>query len=943
MPGGYYAKGSEKISKKLQQVLSGLKKRGDNSIAVKLKQKTSDHLERLKQPQALDMLGAYLPFFFGPPASVLAYLPQGSLLIVQEPAEVKEKAEALLTDIKDFHSGLFAEGELLATGSDLLFSTEELFENTSLPLLTCALFQSGAELPGVQAHNQVNAKAAPVYHGQWDLLKKDCQAWQKEHYQTYLVAGSMEKGRRLVSFLQEQTGGVRSKKPPAKEGSGQNCFNLALLEGALEEGFVIESLKLAVLTENTIVPRTKKKKRYTEHRGLKISDYRELKVGDYVVHEHHGIGAYQGLHTLEVGGINKDYLLLKYRGTDKLYLPVEQIGLVQKYSGGEGLSPRLHSLGGTQWLRQKKRVSHQVEEMAKELLELYAARRLIKGHRFGPDQAWQQDFEAAFAFEETPDQLQAIYEVKADLEKEHPMDRLICGDVGYGKTEVAMRAAFKVVAEGKQVAVLVPTTILAQQHYRTFQERFKDYPMVINQLSRFVPPAAQKKVLSDLRAGKTDIVIGTHRLLSGDVNFNDLGLLVIDEEQRFGVKQKEKLKQLRLKVDTLSMTATPIPRTLHMSLAGARDLSIIETPPENRYPIQTYVAQYSDNLVREAVQRELGRQGQVFIVFNSIEKIDDFAGKISELFPDVKVAVGHGRMREKVLERVMTDFQEGLYSVLVSTTIIESGLDIPNVNTLIVYDADRFGLAQLYQIRGRVGRSDRLAYAWLTYRKNKIISEVARKRLKAVKDFTELGSGLKIALRDLEIRGAGNILGAEQHGFIAEVGYDLYVKLLNEAVAKLKNMQVEEKELPRLELKVDAYIPSSYIAAQDQKIDFYQRIYRAADEQELRDIKEELTDRYGAVPAPLVTLFAVASLKLFLGTLGVESVQQQGPALTVNFFAAASLKKKVPSLNGLPYAARIRVNTQLPLSFTLFAKNNSAFSFEQVSAVLKALEQAIKA
>jgi len=940
LPDRYYQEGSSKIKKKLETALSMLRKRGNRELASRLNQKVADHLERLKHPEGLDLLSSYLPFFYGQPASMLDYLPTESLLVVEEPAEINQKSKKLLAEVRDHHAGLLAEGDLIDPGLDLYLSAGQIFSNSALPVLSCAIFPGTGDLFQIQKSYQVSSKAVPVYHGQWNLLKNDCLAWQKESYRVFLIADSIERSRKVINLLEEQLTGGQDDIDSKLGGTGRECPDLSPLQGNLEEGFIIPDLKLVLLTENNLIPRKKKKKRYTEREGIRLSDYRELTVGDYVVHEQHGIGSYQGLHTLEVSGIMRDYLLLRYRGTDKLYLPIDQIGMIQKYSGGEGPAPRLHSLGGAEWQRLKKRVNQSVEELARDLLALYAARQSIKGHSFGADHPWQQDFEASFSYEETPDQLQAVVDVKADLEKDYPMDRLICGDVGYGKTEVAMRAAFKVVMEGKQVAVLVPTTVLAQQHYRTFRERFKGFPVQIAQLSRFVTPAAQKKVINDIEAGRTDIVIGTHRLLSKDIAFNDLGLLVVDEEQRFGVRQKEKMKQLRLQVDTLSMTATPIPRTLHMSLTGARDLSIIETPPENRYPIQTYVVEYSDNLSREAIQRELNREGQVFVVFNRIDRINTFADKIKKLFPDEEVAIGHGRMPEKSLEQVMVDFQEGLYSILVSTTIIESGLDIPNVNTLIIYDADRFGLSQLYQIRGRVGRSNRLAYAYLTYRKNKIISETARKRLKAVKDFTELGSGFKIALRDLEIRGAGNILGAEQHGFIAEVGYDLYVKLLEEAVSELRDTKKPERVLSRLELEIDAFIPSSYILAQDQKIIFYQRIYKAVAEEDILDIKEELNDRYGSPPPPVLTLLEAASLKILLGKLGIESVRQSKKSLTIKYYSNDVYDAVIQVIKDVPCTGSARIISRRPFGLEISSKKRQGFSFNQVVSIIRALERA---
>ncbi len=877
--------GEKKIISSLDEALSKLRKRGKTDTAVRLKQQVGRHLERLAQPDGLDILSSYFSFFYGQGASLLDYLSPGYMVLIEEPAAVAERGKSLRRELEDYSSSAIIEGELLARGDGLLWNEEELLNRLSCPLIAAALFSGTEGIYQPRDSYTLEAKSTPYYHGQWEFFNSDLRGWINENYRVYLLAASEQRGRGLLDLLAGQ--GL-----PADDSSGDDSSEatepLPVLTGSLEEGFIVPGLKLAVVTEQNLLPRRKKKKFFKQRDGIRLSDYRELAVGDYVVHEQHGIGKYQGLNTLEVGGTKRDYLLLKYRGTDKLYIPVDQVGMIQKYSGGEGPAPRLHNLGGGEWQRLKNRVNRSVEELARELLALYAARQAVEGYSFGLDHPWQQEFEAHFPYEETPDQLQAVDDVKADLEKRYPMDRLICGDVGYGKTEVAMRAAFKAVTEGKQVALLVPTTILAQQHYRTFRERFDSFPVRVAQLSRFVSPAKQKELIKDIAAGKIDIVIGTHRLLSKDIRFHDLGLLVVDEEQRFGVRQKEKMKQMRLEVDTLAMTATPIPRTLHLSLAGARDLSIIDTPPEDRYPVQTYVLEYSDNLVREAVQRELNRQGQVYIVFNRVDRIDKYAERIQRMFPDVSVAVGHGQLPEASLERIMADFQDNKHQILISTTIIESGLDISNVNTLIIYEADRFGLAQLYQIRGRVGRSNRLAYAYLTYRKDKIVSETAKKRLRVIKEFTELGSGFKIALRDLEIRGAGNILGAEQHGFIAAVGFDLYARLLDQAVAELKNEKREQKVNPRLELRINAYLPSAYISAQDQKVDFYQRIYSALAPGDLKEIEKELIDRYGSPPDSARNLLKAAELRTMAAELGMELIHQQQSNIIMQFSSDTS-------------------------------------------------------
>lgn len=908
-----FRQGEILLKSNFEKALAALNRRGEKEAAVRLKQQVERHLERLALPEGLDMLDSYFSFFYGKGASLADYLPGNFLVVVEEPAAVGQKGENLRRDVDDYFSSAVISGDLLSPPEKILWSEKEVLDRLNCPLVGCSLFPAGGSAFMAGASFSLETKNVPYYHGQWDLFKNDLSAWARDGYNIFLTAATEQRARGLKDLLARQFNSGEEKSPA---GPGQGPALPQALAAALDGGFVIPDFKLALISEQNLLPRRHKKKRLARKAGALSGDYRDLATGDYVVHEEHGIGRYQGISTLEIGGVKRDYLLLKYKGTDKLYIPVDQAALIRKYSGGEGPPPRLHSLGGGEWQRLKTRVSRSVEELARELLALYAARQAVKGYRFGADHPWQQEFEAQFPFEETPDQLRAIGDVKADLEKSHPMDRLICGDVGYGKTEVAMRAAFKAVMEGKQVAVLVPTTILAQQHFRTFSERFEGFPVRVAQLSRFLSAAGQKEIIKGIAAGKIDIVIGTHRILSADVEFCDLGLLVIDEEHRFGVRQKEKMKQMRLDVDTLAMTATPIPRTLHLSLAGSRDLSLIDTPPEDRYPIQTYILEYSDNLVREAVQRELNRQGQVFIVFNRIDRINAYAGRIQKLFPQVALAVGHGRMPESTLERVMSDFQDGSYRILVSTTIIESGLDIANVNTLIVCDADKFGLAQLYQLRGRVGRSSRLAYAYLTYRRDKVVSETARKRLQAIREFTELGSGFKIALQDLEIRGAGNILGAEQHGFIAAVGYDLYCKLLDRAVSELKNEKREEQIDPRLDLRLDAFLPSAYINGQSLKVELYQRIYNAARIGDLTELSEEMTDRFGSPPGPVRNLLAVAELRILARDLGVEHIHQQKEML-VRFRPGINLseaqRQKIDALG----ANRVVITNRHPLTLSV--------------------------
>lgn len=923
LPETVFRSGENAVRQDIDRVVAELRSRGEKEMAARVKTNAEQHLIKLLEPGSLELLPGYFSYFYGEGANLVDYLPPEFLIMADDASGIQEKSALLYRELEEHSRNAYLQGELLPGQLESFWEIGELFRRPPCPLVACNQFSF--DISGFEPDDQVHfaVKGVAHYHGQWELLRSDIRALVRDGYRICMLAGSPERGKGLLNNFAETglTIADRLQQP-----WNDNAGAIQMTTAVLEESFIIPSLELAVIAEQNLIPRhKKKKKRLSTREGVRLSDYRDLAVGDYVVHEQHGIGKYLGVSTLELRGVQRDYLLVKYSGTDKLYIPVDQIDLIQKYVGADGKAPRLHSLGSGEWQRLKSKVKESVRELAGELLALYAARQANRGYSFEKDHPWQLEFETRFPYEETPDQLQVIDEVKKDLEKPQPMDRLVCGDVGYGKTEVALRAAFKVTMEGKQVALLVPTTVLAQQHFRTFSERFSDFPIKIGQLSRFVTPAKQKEALRELELGKIDIIIATHRLLSKDVRFHDLGLLIIDEEQRFGVKHKEKLKQMRLDVDVLAMTATPIPRTLHLSLAGARDLSVMDTPPENRYPVQTFVVEYSENLIREAIYREFNRQGQVYFVFNRVEGINSMARRIRELFPDVPVAVAHGQMSEVSLEQIMNDFLDGRYRVLVSTTIIEAGLDIPNVNTLIVFDADRFGLAQLYQLRGRVGRSNRLAYAYLTYRRDRIISETARKRLQAIKEFTELGSGLKVALRDLEIRGAGNILGAEQHGFMVAVGFDLYCRLLEQAVARLKGEKKERLPDPRFELKVNAYLPASYIPNQEQKIRLYQRIYTLDEDDELKEVRDELADRYGSPPLPVKNLLLVAHLRVLSRRLGVELVRQQKNLAIVQFGPTAlpvqnalrditgSARGRITLVAGEPLRIKVKLEDEAPL------------------------------
>jgi transcription-repair coupling factor (superfamily II helicase) len=808
-------------------------------------------------------------------------------MVLDELGRVQEVSKQLENEEAEWHLALLQKGEMV-NGVPLALSYEELNQRRKQKVLYMTLFLR--HHGHVQPQNIVNltCRSMQNFHGQIHVLKQESERWRKSQFATVILASNQERARKMENVLADydiDAHLVDRSTPPVP---GQ----IHIVEGQLESGFELPQQKLVVVTEKEVfnskttkAPRRNKKLSNAE----RLKNYNELKVGDYVVHVDHGIGRYIGIETLEVNGAHKDYLHLRYKGSDKLYVPVEKIDLVQKYVASEGKEPKLYPLGGSEWKRVKSKAKSSVQDIADDLIKLYAEREASVGHAFQKDDAEQKEFEGVFPYQETEDQLQAIEEIKRDMEKPRPMDRLLCGDVGYGKTEVALRAAFKAIAEGKQVAFLVPTTILAQQHYETALERFEDFPINIGVLSRFRTRKEQQETLNGLKKGTYDMVIGTHRLLSKDVVFKDLGLLVVDEEQRFGVTHKEKIKKMKANVDVLTLTATPIPRTLHMSMLGVRDLSVIETPPENRFPVQTYVTEYTGSLVREAIERELARGGQVYFLYNRVDSIQRMAEHISALVPNARVASAHEQMKETELEGTMLDFLEGSYDVLVSTTIIETGVDIPNVNTLIVYDADKMGLSQLYQLRGRVGRSNRVAYSYFTYQKDKVMNEIAEKRLQAIKEFTELGSGFKIAMRDLSIRGAGNLLGAQQHGFIDSVGFDLYSQMLQEAIAERQGKPQEKKpEMMTMDIDADAYIPDTYIEDSLQKISMYKKFKAAESLGDIQDLQDEMIDRFGEYPQEVHDLFAVTEIGVLSRLMGIESVKQQRNQLQLHFSEAGS-------------------------------------------------------
>ncbi|MCI1859080.1 MAG: transcription-repair coupling factor [Sporolactobacillus sp.] len=879
-----YHEGYDRAASGLQAALSTtLKKVGDPDVQARLSETISGEIETLKQHDIFQNIAKYTALFYRRPAVITDYLPRDALIIFDEISRIQETAEQLDREEAEWQVEMLQHGRLPAD-VPLSRSWADLTDTLAQPLLFLSLFlrYRGSFQP--QNVLNLSCRSMQNFHGQINLLKSEADRWMKGGFAVVFLAPDRARADRLFRVLSDYDIDVEATAPDMRPEYG----HIRVMVSGLTSGFEMPLKKLAVITETEVFTRKTPKahhKTKTLSNAERLKNYNELNVGDYVVHVDHGVGRYAGIKTLEVNGVHKDYMEIIYKGNDKLYVPVEHIDLVQKYVGSEGKEPKVYSLGGGEWKKVKRKARASVQDIADDLIKLYAEREASRGYAFSPDGPDQQAFEAAFPYQETADQLQAIEEIKHDMEQEKPMDRLLCGDVGYGKTEVAFRAAFKAIADGKQVAFLVPTTILAQQHYDTARERFEDFPVSIGLLSRFRTHKEQLETLKGLRTGTVDLVIGTHRLLSKDVRFKDLGFLIVDEEQRFGVSHKEKIKRLKANIDVLTLTATPIPRTLHMSMLGVRDLSIIETPPENRFPVQTYVTEYNEMLVREAIEREMARGGQVYFLYNRVETIQRMAKIISDLVPDATVAFAHGQMKESELETAMIDFLDGTADVLVSTTIIETGVDIPNVNTLIVYDADRMGLAQLYQLRGRVGRSNRVAYAYFTYQRDKIMNEAAEKRLQAIKEFTELGSGFKIAMRDLSIRGAGNLLGAQQHGFIDSVGFDMYTQMLKEAVAKKKNsgQPAAKPNRSSVEIDTDAYIPDSYIRDSTQKIDMYKRFKMVENVQDVADLKDEMIDRYGDYPPEVAALFQVAELRVTAEQLGIAEIKERADGLAIYF------------------------------------------------------------
>ena len=823
---------------------------------------TLDDQRSINAMESVEIAPIVLELEDGCTATLFDYCGPGTKVLLDEPSQVFELLEKL-------------EKENSAVAEEL-FTTEELLEqcrSAGIVLVSALGHACLTELPKL---NMPVRSMAP-YNKNVGLLTDDLKNWLLEGVTPILMMSTVMKARSLADNLHNY--GVQGVYVEDKLSPGR----VNVIYGELDHGFRFWNENWLLITENDIFGMQKRKRRFSKNQGQQLQYFSDIKSGDYVVHRIHGIGRYVGVENMVVDGLHRDYLLLVYAGDDKLYVPVDQVSLLHKYVGSEGSVPRLSKMGGADWQRTTKRAAKAITELAEELLRLYAERQIVEGHAFAPDSEFQHEFEEAFPFEETEDQLKAIADIKKDMEKPHPMDRLLCGDVGYGKTEVALRAAFKAIMDGKQVALMVPTTVLAQQHFMTIKDRMRAFGLQVEMLNRFVGRKEQKRIVEGIQQGTVDMVVATHRILGQDIQFHDLGLLIIDEEQRFGVAQKEKIKKWCTGIDVLSLSATPIPRTLHMALVNGRDMSVIESPPEDRLPVETYVCEFNDELVKEALERELRRGGRVYYVHNRISGLETIAKKLRTLVPGISVRIAHGQMDESMLEDAMIAFFEGECDVLLSTTIIENGLDVPLANTIIIDGADHFGLSQLYQMRGRVGRSSRLAYAYFLYRQNMILSEVAEKRLQAIRDFTELGAGFKIAMRDLEIRGAGNILGSEQHGHIAGVGFATYCEMLEEAITRLKEGKTTQRDPePVMEIQAEGYIPDEYIGDPRYKLELYRR-FADMEYREKDDLMDEIIDRFGNPPEEVVTLWRIGALKGLCRAMVMRGVSVRNGSIYLTF------------------------------------------------------------
>lgn len=881
-------------------------------------------VEHLSENIFVDGIDKYFPLFYDQTDTLLDYF-ENPIVYIMGNNQCVSRMGQFIADYRRQFTDYLERGEVIAEQYHRIYDFDEIKTELSMRqvILTELLIKHTEGFEPSQII-KLSSREMNKYYGKFDQIALDLRKWKLKGYHILIAFNSAERLNRFLSAMASYEIAVNTEEGFLNEGYEQIMSSQAVaVFHPAQSGFYFDTFKALVLTEHELFGEGKKVSKKKPAQGKVIKAFSELSVGDYVVHESHGVGQYLGVEQMKIDQTRKDFLKLRYAQDDYLYIPVESAGLVQKYMGTDSDKLKLNRLGGQEWKKTKSRAKKAIEDMTDELIELYATRSTKKGYQFSQDNEWQREFEALFPYQETRDQLKCVEEIKNDMERPQPMERLLCGDVGYGKTEVALRAAFKAVLDSKQVAILVPTTILAQQHYNNIVERFSKYPANVQMISRFRTKTEQTKIIKDIKSGVVDVVVGTHRILSNDVVFKDLGLLIIDEEQRFGVKHKEKIKQMKENIDVLTLTATPIPRTLHMSMIGIRDMSVIEDPPEDRYPIQTYVVEFDENLVREAISRELERGGQVYFVHNRISDIDRVAAKLGELVPEAVVHYAHGQMNEHQLEKLMLDFMNNDFNVLVCTTIIETGLDISNVNTIIINDGDRFGLSQLYQLRGRVGRSNRLAYCYIFYQENKVLNEIAEKRLKAIKEFTELGAGFKIAMRDLEIRGAGNVLGTEQHGYMEAIGYDLFCKLLEESVMVKKGEVVKEKPQAKIDLAVNAFIPENYISNHQLKIEIYKKIASIESRSDVDLIYEEIEDRFGTVPVSVNNLIMIAYIKALCEMMGIDEISEDGKDFILKFatdFAISPIfisqvmtydAKNVSFFAGNPAVLRVKITNRL--------------------------------
>lgn len=890
--------GVRKIEKEAKKCGEQYRKVMKTEEAHRIKTLTKEFTEQLELGNMGVAVDSFVNYFYENMSSLIEYLQSETVLyILDEPARLSDRAQTVEKEFRESMISRLEKGYILPGQVDVMLTYSNVLAmiRDKQRVVFTTLNQKIKNIDVCETYH-IEAKNIVSYNSSFELLVKDLKNYKKKGYRILLLTSSGTRAERLAENLRDYE--LEAFYSDNKE-RVIRPKEIMVTTGNLHQGFEYPLMKFIVITQSDIFgkERSKKKRVKRQYSGSKIQNFNQLSIGDYVVHENHGLGIYRGIEKIEVDKVVKDYIKIEYADNSNLYILATQLDLIQKYAASDAKVPKINKLGSQEWAKTKSKVKGAVKDIAGELVEIYSARQNKKGYPFSKDNIWQREFEEVFPYEETQDQLNAIEDTKRDMESTKIMDRLICGDVGYGKTEIAIRAAFKAVQDGKQVVVLVPTTILAQQHYNTFSQRMKDYPIRIDMMSRFRTAAGVKNTVAGLQSGEVDIVIGTHKLLSEKIVYKDIGLLIIDEEQRFGVTHKEKIKALKKEVDVLTLTATPIPRTLHMSLVGIRDMSVLEEPPVDRLPIQTYVMEYDMEMIREAINRELARGGQVYYVYNRVNDIDEITNRIAKLVPEANVVYAHGQMNERKLEQIMYDFIEGEIDVLVSTTIIETGLDISNVNTMIIHDADNFGLSQLYQLRGRVGRSNRTSYAFMMYRRDKMLKEVAEKRLQAIREFTELGSGFKIAMRDLEIRGAGNILGAEQHGHMAAVGYDLYCKLLNEAVAALKGEDVLDEFETKIDLNVDAFIPPAYIRNEMQKLNVYKQIAGITSEEEFMDMQDELIDRFGDMPKKVMNLLSIALVKSLAHNAWITEISCMERNIKITMYRGARVDTdKIPIL-----------------------------------------------